>query len=125
MLVIGLVGGCSEGGEPVGPGVSAPAPATADPSATEDVPGERACTALREAVRDATIMTPGVVDTVVTAAGAADAPIADAAQRLGAAYAEAVAARGTDGEPDAVAGVSAAAAEMSRLCEESGLETVG
>ncbi len=55
----------------------------------------------------------------------ADAPIADSAQRLAAAYAGAVSARGTESEPDAVAAVSAAGVEMSTVCEQSGLEPVG
>ena len=70
-------------------------------------------------------MTPAVVDGIARAASTADAPIADAAQRLAAAYAGAVAARGTENEPDAVAAVSAAGGEMSTVCKESGLETVG
>jgi hypothetical protein len=119
-----LVGGCSRDA-PQRPAVTASAPIPADPSATEDVPGEVACRALAAAVRDATLMNPGVADAIVSAAGTADAPIADSGRRLAAAYAAAAAARGTDGEPDAVAAVSAAGAEMARVCDESGLDTVG
>lgn len=104
---------------------AAPAPVPDDPSATEDVPGALACRALIAAVRDGTLMGPGVVDEITRAGTTADAPVADAAQRLAAAYAGAVRARDTESEPDAVAGVSAAGAEMAGVCGESGLETVG
>jgi hypothetical protein len=104
---------------------SSPAPVPADPSATDDVPGTLACRALIDAVRDGTLMTPGVVDGIAQASSTADAPIANSAERLAAAYGKAVSAQGTDGEPDAVAAVSAAGAEMSTVCNESGLETVG
>jgi hypothetical protein len=103
--------------------VSAPIPA--DPSATEDVPGEVACRALAAAVRDATLMNPGVVDAIAAASVTADAPIADAGRRLADAFRAATAARGTDSEPDAVAAVSAAGADMGRVCQESGLDAVG
>ena len=124
VVVALMAGGCSR----EAPRRSAPAssaPIAADPSATEDVPGKTACVALVTAVRDATLMAPGVVNGVASASTNADAPIADAGQRLGAAYEAAVSAFGTDGEPDAVAAVSAVAVEMSRVCEESGLGTVG
>jgi len=83
------------------------------------------CKALTIAMRDATLMNPGVVESLVAASSSADAPIADSARRLAAAYSAAIAAKGTDKEPDAVAAVSVAGAEMSRVCDESGLETVG
>jgi hypothetical protein len=105
--------------------VTASAPIPADPSATEDVPGAVACRALTAAVRAATLMNAGVVDGIATTASTADAPIADSAQRLAQAYRAAAAARGTDGEPDLVAAVSVAGADMTRVCEESGLDTVG
>jgi hypothetical protein len=70
-------------------------------------------------------MEPGVIDRVVAAASTADAPVAVAAQRLAAAYAKATASRNTTQEPDAVAAVSAAAADMAGVCAESGLESVG
>jgi hypothetical protein len=98
-------------------------PATA-PSA-DDPPGAITCAKLAAAISAVTIMDPGVVDGIVTASNTADAPVADAAQRLASAYAAAVAAKGSDDEPDAVAGVSAAAADMSGVCDDSGLETVG
>ena len=119
-----LAGGCSREA-PQTPGSTASAPIPADPSATEDVPGEVACRALVAAVRDATLMNTGVVDTIGTASSTADAPIADAGRRLADAYRAATAARGTDTEPDAVAAVSAAGADMTRVCQESGLDAVG
>jgi hypothetical protein len=70
-------------------------------------------------------MNPSVVDAIVAASASADAPIADAARRLGDAYRKALSSSGTADEPDAVAAVSAAGAEMSTVCGESGLDTVG
>ena len=123
-----LPAGCSgDGSSPTtGPAASSmSAPVSVDPSATGDVPGTMACGALAAAINDATLMNPGVVDAIVAASSSADAPIADAAGRLAAAYQAAQASTGTDGEPDAVAKVSAAGAEMSTVCGESGLDTVG
>ncbi len=120
--------GCSSDGDPdlgIGSSPSPAAPVPADPSATEDVPGTLACRSLIAAVREGTLMSPGVVEEITRAGSTADAPIADSAQRLAAAYTTAVSARGTENEPDAVAAVSAAGAEMSTVCGESGLETVG
>lgn len=124
LALVMLAGGCSREA-PRTPEATASAPIPADPSATEDVPGEVACRALVAAVRDATLMNPGIVDAIAAAAVTADAPIADAGRRLADAYRTATAARGTDTEPDAVAAVSATGAEMSRVCQESGLDTVG
>lgn len=70
-------------------------------------------------------MQAGVVDAVVTASRSADAPVADAARRLAAAYAGALAARDTQHEPDAVAAVSVAGAEMASTCNDAGLEATG
>jgi hypothetical protein len=70
-------------------------------------------------------MEPGVVDAINRASGTADAPVADAAGRLAAAYGTAVTASGAPEEPDRIAAVSAAAADMSGVCDDSGLETVG
>jgi hypothetical protein len=126
LCAVVLVSGCSSDTEPgTTPASSAAAPVPADPSATEDVPGTLACRALAAAVRDGTLMAPGVVDGIARAASTADAPITDAAQRLSAAYASAMSSRGTDDEPDAVAAVSAAGVEMQTVCDDSGLETVG
>ncbi len=123
---VALLSGCSGDAEPAAaPSVASSAVVPDDPAATEDVPGALACRTLIVAVRDGTLMTPGVVDGIVQASTAADAPIAEAAQRLAAAYAGAVSAAGTESEPDAVAAVSAAGVEMSTVCDESGLETVG
>jgi hypothetical protein len=66
-----------------------------------------------------------VVTDIADAAGTADAPVADAAQTLATAYTTAVAAHGQATEPDAIAAVSAAAAELVKICSDSGLETVG
>jgi hypothetical protein len=111
----------------VSPSVSpAPAPAGNDGlAAVDEPPGTNTCHQLRVAVTDATLMVPGVVDSIVQASSAADAPVADAAQRMAAAYAAAVTAKGSDSEPDAVAAVSAAGATMSGVCDDSGLDTVG
>ncbi|GAB1645302.1 hypothetical protein [Krasilnikovia sp. MM14-A1259] len=121
VLLVALAG-CSGG--PATP----PAPTTASPSAgtvADDPPGTVTCGKLTRAIADGTLMQPGVVDDIVAASATADAPVADAARRLGEAYEAAVAVHGTDREPDAVAAVSAAASEMSKVCEDSGLETVG
>ncbi|HET6530394.1 MAG TPA: hypothetical protein VFH03_07215 [Actinoplanes sp.] len=124
LILVLLAGGCSRDA-PQTPAATASRPIPADPSATEDVPGAAACHALVAAVRDATLMNPGVVDGIATTAGAADAPLADAAERLAEAYRAAMAARGTDQEPDLVAAVSVAGADMTQVCTDSGLETVG
>jgi len=124
LALVMLAGGCSREA-PETPEATASAPISADPSATEDVPGEVACRALVAAVRDATLMNPGIVDAIAAASVTADAPIADAGRRLADAFRAATASRGTDSEPDAVAAVSAAGADMSRVCQESGLDAVG
>lgn len=111
--------------DPSATGPSTTGPSTTDPSATDDEPGTVVCGALASAINDGTLMNPGIVDAIVAASGTADAPIADAARRLAASYATATAAVGTEDEPDAVAEVSATAADMSDICGESGLDTVG
>ena len=127
LLCLLLVGGCSSGGtpQPAPSASSKVAPVPADPSATEDVPGEMACGTLVASIKNGSLMEPGLVETIVTSASTADAPIADAAQRLGEAYTAAAGSAGTDGEADAVAAVSAAGADMLQICDESGLQTVG
>jgi hypothetical protein len=121
--------GCSRSPQPiVSPSAAGPAPTPAgsdDLAAADDPPGTNACHRLRAAVIGATLMQPGVVDSIVTASSTADAPVADAAQRMAAAYAAAVTAEGSDSEPDAVAAVSAAGAAMSGVCGDSGLDAVG
>jgi hypothetical protein len=122
-LVLVLGGGCSadESGQPTPSSSWVPD----DPSVTEDQPGMLACGALSAALNDGTLMAAGVADAIVTSAGSADAPIADAAQRLRRAYNSATVSHGTDGEPDAVAAVSAAGLDMLSVCDDSGLKTVG
>ena len=123
-----VMAGCSGGGQPSPTPLTAPsnaASASQPVDAADDPPGTRTCTLLVKAVRDATLMDAGVVNAVVAASRSADAPVADAAQRLAAAYAGAAAARNTDSEPDAVANVSAAGAEMAQTCGDAGLESVG
>jgi hypothetical protein len=104
--------------------VAAPIESSGSP-APDDPPGSNTCRLLLAAVGRATLMEPGVVSSIATASSTADAPVADSAQRLAMAYAAAVAAKGTAGEPDAVAAVSAAGADMSGVCDDSGLATVG
>jgi hypothetical protein len=91
----------------------------------DDPPGTNTCRLLAAAIGKSSLMDAGVVDAIAAASGTADAPVADAAGRLATAYGKAVKARGTTGEPDAVAGVSAAAADMSKICADSGLRTAG
>ncbi|MEV6299659.1 hypothetical protein AB0M02_09675 [Actinoplanes sp. NPDC051861] len=91
----------------------------------DDPPGLITCREVAAALRDATLMDPGVVDHIVASSATADAPVADAAAALAGAYARAVAQHGKTGEPDAIAAVSGAAADMSKICGESGLESVG
>jgi hypothetical protein len=123
---LALLAGCSVGDQPAAaPTVAAAASAGASPSEVDDPPGAITCRRLEDAVHDATLMDPGVVDAIVTASATADAPVADAAHRLAAAYASAVTAKGSDSEPDAIAAVSKAGADMAGVCADSGLETVG
>jgi hypothetical protein len=121
-------GNASAGSAPAGNASAGSAPApTGSNGATivDDPPGSMACGELKDAVTGATLMEPGVVDQIVRYSSTADAPVADSAQRLAAAYVAAVTAHGSDGEPDAVAAVSMAGADMTKVCDESGLETVG
>jgi hypothetical protein len=90
-----------------------------------DLSGTIACGKAARALNDGTLMHPGVITDITRASGTADAPVADAANHLSEAYTEAVGAHGTDAEPDAVAAVSRAAAELIKICRDSGLETVG
>jgi enoyl-CoA hydratase/carnithine racemase len=109
-------------GLPAVPGLASAAPSVEPDSAP---PGTLTCAELGKAIKQASVMQPGVVDRIVAASASADAPVADAAQRLATAYAKAVASKNTADEPDAVAAVSAAAADMDGVCGESGLESVG
>jgi hypothetical protein len=100
-------------------------PAEASSAPVDEPPGVIACGKAVRAVSEASLMNPGVVADITAASATADAPVADAAQALSAAYTKAVAAHDTDAEPDAVAAVSAAAAELVKICGDSGLETAG
>jgi hypothetical protein len=124
-----FVGGCSSGSDAPAPVASAvgdhapfPSPSMAP---VDDPPGTNTCKLLVAAINGATLMEPGVVDAIVAASSTADAPVGDAAQRLGAAYAAAVTASTSPDEPDKVAAVSAGASDMANVCDESGLATVG
>jgi hypothetical protein len=124
LLVTGTA--CSRSARPAAqPSPEPSASLAASPEAADDPPGSLACAALRRAVARATLMDAGVVDAIVRASRTADAPVADAAERLAAAYASAVAAHGQESEPDAIAAVSVAGADMTSVCADSGLDTVG
>ena len=124
MLVVALVTGCSGPGEaPETP--AAPAPSPSASAVVDEPPGTIACAKISEAARAGTLMQPGVVTDVTRSTATADAPVADAAGRLQEAYERAVRAQGGENEPDLVAAVSAAAAEMVSVCADSGLETAG
>jgi len=136
LIVPFLIPGCSGPPDnPPAPAISGPAstPAvepsadepTADEPSADEPPGAIACGKAALAVRDATLMNPGVITDITRASGTADAPVADAAQHLSEAYTEAAGAHGTGAEPDAVAAVSAAAAELLKICSDSGLAAVG
>jgi hypothetical protein len=142
-LLIGLValvaaggaGGCGD----AKPSSTAPAPGSAaerpagggasaggrTAGAADDPPGTFTCALLADAVAKGSLMDTGVVDGIVSASGSADAPVSDAAQRLASAYAAAKSSSGSESEPDAIAAVSAAAADMSGICADSGLKSVG
>ncbi|WP_155123443.1 MULTISPECIES: hypothetical protein [unclassified Actinoplanes] len=119
LILVAGVAGCSDQRQPGAPG----SPAAASPSVADDPPGRLTCQNLAAAVRSASLMDPGVVDRIVAASGSADAPVADAATALGEAYRNARASHGTPNEPDAIAAVSAAAADMSQVCADSGLDS--
>jgi hypothetical protein len=129
LLAAGTVVGCSSpSARPASAPPASPSPSRAPAASAAPVdepPGAIACDKAVRAVSDASLMNPGVIADITTASGTADAPVADAAQVLSTAYTRAVAAHGTDAEPDAVAAVSAAAAELVAICGDSGLETVG
>ena len=127
MLLLLLLAGCSRSPRPITSPSPGPAGQTGSDgqAVADDPPGTNTCHQLRLAVTDATLMQPGVVDSIATASSTADAPVADAAHRLAAAYASAATGKGSNSEPDAVAAVSAAGAAMSGVCDDSGLDTVG
>jgi len=129
LVGVSMIAACSSpSSEPASapPAKASSAPVTgASALPVDEPPGAIACGKATRAVSDASLMNPGVVADITAASGTADAPVADAAQALSAAYTKAVAAHDTDAEPDAVAAVSAAAAELVKICGDSGLETVG
>jgi hypothetical protein len=123
LIVLSIAPGCSRSAAPAS--LEPATPSATSSAAVDDPPGSVACLALQRAVARAALMDPGVVDGIVRASRTADAPVADAAERLAAAYASAVAAHGLEGEPDAIAAVSVAGADMTSVCADSGLDTVG
>jgi hypothetical protein len=99
-------------------------PAAVSPADTQP-PGKLACALLAQAIDAASLMDPSVTDAIAAASRSGNPPVSAAGQRLAAAYAAAVGSRGTEAEPDAVAGVSAAGAAMADVCRDTGLEVVG
>ncbi|WP_305789207.1 hypothetical protein [Symbioplanes lichenis] len=110
---------------PGGDSTGVPVPGVSGIPAVDDPPGAIACAMAGTAARAGSFMTPGVVVAIQHASSTADAPVADAAGRLTIAYNAAVRAQGANDEPDKVAAVSAAAAELTSVCGDSGLETAG
>jgi hypothetical protein len=127
VVSVALVAGCSSGSPaPVASAVGDHAPFPSPSMApVDDPPGTNTCKLLVAAINGATLMEPGVVEAIVAASSTADAPLADAAQRLGTAYTAAVAASTGPDEPDKVAAVSKAGSDMAVVCDESDLATVG
>lgn len=126
LTVWGLVAGC--GGEPlapISPEPALPASATATATATGDPAGAQACELVEQAVQEATLMDPGVVDGILAAEAAAEPAVSAAARALRAAHVAALAARGGATEPDAVAAVSSAGVDMAAVCRQSGLRPAG
>jgi hypothetical protein len=120
-----LLAGCSGGSPATLPTVAGPPNAASASAPPDQTPGAAACALLSEAVDAASLMQPGVADAIAVASRAAGAPVDAAGGKLAAAYRAAVASLGTDGEPDAVAAVSAAGADMTTVCVDAGLETAG
>jgi len=118
-----VLAGCTTGDQPTPPGAVETSPA--EGVAVNDPPGTTSCHLLAQAVLNANLMDPGTVDVIVAAGSTADAPVADAAHRLASTYAKALAAKGHANEPETIAAVSAAGADMSAVCKDSGLDTVG
>jgi hypothetical protein len=121
-LLLVLLSGCG-GADPSPPAGTATAPSAG--ATAGEAPGTAACALLKAAIDEGSLMQPGVADAVVAASVTTNQPVAAAGQRLGAAYAAAVASHDTEGEPDAVAAVSAAGADMKTVCVDEGLETAG
>ena len=126
VVAVALQAGCGDDAAPAPVASTEPGSAAPDVSASADnPPGAITCARLAAAIERSTLMEPGVVDEIDRASDTADAPVADAAGRLAAAYSAAVNSSGAPDEPDRVAAVSAAASDMSGVCRDSGLETVG
>lgn len=127
VLSIALLAGCSSGSPaPVASAAGDHAPFPSPSMAPiDEPPGTNTCGLLKAAIKGATLMEPGVVDAIVDASGTADAPVADAARRLDTAYTAATVASTGPDEPDKVAAVSKAGSDMSLVCDQSGLDTVG
>lgn len=126
IVAVVLLAGCGDDAAPVPGPAGTTSAAVPDVSASADEPpGAITCARLAAAIERSSLMEPGVIDEIDRAAATADAPVADAAGRLAAAYSAAVNASGAPDEPDRIAAVSAAASDMSGVCRDSGLETVG
>jgi hypothetical protein len=126
VVAVVLMAGCADAAEPEpAAGSAAPSSLVSGSTPVDEPPGAITCARLAVAIERSTLMEPGVVDEINRLSGTADAPVADAAGRLAAAYAAAVNASGAANEPDRIAAVSAAASDMSGVCADSGLETVG
>jgi hypothetical protein len=125
LVAIVLLAGCGGGSPATLPTVAGPPNGPGASTTADQTPGAAACALLSAAVDAASLMEPGVVDAIAVASRTAGAPVDAAGGKLVAAYGAAVASRGTDGEPDAVAAVSAAGADMKTVCVDAGLETAG
>lgn len=127
LIVASMAAGCSGPANAPSALPSQPSNATSSAATTfaDDPPGAVACAKAARTLRDGTVMNPGVVTEIEDAAVTADAPVLEAAEALSESYTKAVAAHGTDAEPDAVAAVSEAAARLTQVCADSGLEVVG
>jgi hypothetical protein len=125
LVAVIALAGCSGDDEPAQPRAAAEPSAGTSAGLVDEPPGSIACAGLAAAIKGGTLTTAGVVDEILGASKSADAPIADAADRLKRAYDAAQAAVGNADEPDAVAAVGASASEMSDICADSGLQTVG
>ena len=124
LLMITLAA-CTTENQPAAEPAIAPATSPSAGIPPNDPSGTKTCHLLAQAVLNATLMDPGTVDVIVATGSTADAPLAEAAHRLASTYATALAAKGRDDEPDMIAAVSAAGAEMTTICQDSGLDTVG
>src|SRR3954470_7760955 len=77
VLLVAALGACSSTDAPI---AAQPIVASATPSASaspDDPPGSTTCHLLVQAVTDASLLDPGVVDAIKAAGATADAPVAD------------------------------------------------